>query len=83
MKAKIQEIVIAPPDQKVIEYIEYLLERARKGEIQSIAVVGSRGNFVTFNGLEGVEKDVFKIIGEIECLKADIIGLMVDLRSDE
>ena len=78
----IKKININPPDAEVIEYLEHCLGRAKNGEIQSVLVIGSRGDSITFNGMVGIHKNTMAIVGEIEVAKLDVIGLMVELRCD-
>ena len=78
----IKKINTNPPDTEVIEYLEYCLGRAKNGEIQSVLVIGSRGDSTTFNGMVGIHKNTMAIVGEIEAAKLDVIGLMVELRCD-
>ena len=75
----VKKININLPDQDVIEYIEYLLKRARDGEIQSIAAVGSRGDRTTFYGWVRIDKNSMAIIGEIEKLKMSVLDTVSEI----
>lgn len=79
----IKEINITPPDPDVVEFIEGLLEKAKRGEIQSIAVVISAGSYETGNAWEGMGKNNMAVIGEIESLKVDLMRFFVEQRVQE
>lgn len=76
----VAELVIHQPNKDVITYLESLLERARTGEIQAVAIVtGKSGNF-TSNGWAGVRLNCMALIGEIESLKVDIMRSYIEQR---
>ena len=78
----VEDLVLNSPDPEVIEYVEYLLKRAKAGEIQSLGVVYSRGNRTTGNGMVGIHKNCLSSVGELEALKVDTIRALVELRTE-
>lgn len=76
----VEKLVIHKPNPDVITYLESVLERARTGQIQAVAVVaGKDGNF-TSNGWAGVRLNCMAMIGEIESLKVDIMRTYIEQR---
>lgn len=76
----IQEIPLNIPDNQVIEYLENLLEEAKKGNIQSIAIVFSKGNLLTGNLWAGMGKNNMAIIGELSCLQQELLDWFAERR---
>ena len=76
----VKEVQPYPPDQDVIDYLEHLLERARSGEIQTIAVAIGKKAYYTTNGWAGMGKANMSIVGEVEALKIDIMRYFVEQR---
>ncbi len=79
----VEEIKLNLPNPDVITYVENLLKCAKEGELQSLAVVYSRGNRITGNGWTGMHLNNLSIIGELEALKTDMLHLLVDLRAKD
>ncbi len=68
-----------PPVESVIAYLEDLLERAKIGEIQTMAIAVIKSGCRTANGWAGVEKNCMALIGEVEVMKVDLIRANVDM----
>lgn len=63
----------------VVEMLENLLEQAKLGEIQSLAIAGLSPSAESFNCFVG---DYYPIalIGELRILERDVVDLCVDTR---
>lgn len=66
------------PNQKVVQMLEELLEEAKKGEIQSLAVAGYRNDATSFNCFSLTE--VMVTLTEISILHRDVMDCCVSLR---
>lgn len=79
--ADLCEITI-PPNEKVIEYLEDLTERAKTGEVQGFAIAIMKSAATTANGWVGLGTNCITMVGEIEAMKVDLIRANVDQRYD-
>ena len=71
--------VKAKPRQDVVEMLEDLLQQAKSGELQGVAVAGAMSNCRTFNCfLTGGH--TMALVGEIHILARDVIDCEVDIR---
>lgn len=71
--------VKAKPRQDMVEMLEDLLQRAKSGELQGVAVAGALSNCRTFNCfLTGGY--TMALVGEIHILARDVIDCEVDIR---
>ena len=78
----VNEININKPDENVISLLEKLTEEAKRGEIQSVALVLSYGNYLTGNAWAGMGKNNMAIVGEIVALQHEFLnGEFVQLRN--
>ena len=78
----VKEINIKKPDENVISLLEKLTEEAKRGEIQSVALVLSYGNYLTGNAWAGMGKNNMAIVGEIVALQHEFLnGEFVQLRN--
>ena len=68
------------PNQDVIESVEFLLDRAKSGELKSLAYVLSYGGYHTANGWTGMDQYNMAMIGELESLKIDLTRFFVEQR---
>lgn len=68
------EEIKSTPNQDIIAMLERLLESARVGDINYLAVVGTWWNGQTFDCFQG-HGDPIKIIGGLEILQKDIIDI--------
>lgn len=71
--------VEAAPNQRVIDMLEDLLNDARNGEIQGIAIAGSMSNARTFNCFEP-GGNAMAMVGEVHILARDLIDEYIDIR---
>lgn len=76
----VQEIDLNKPDEEVINLLEDILEQAKKGEIQSVALVYSWGNMWTNNAWAGMNKNNMAIIGEAACLQQELLDCFTNKR---
>ncbi len=76
----IKELGPLEPDQDVIEALEELLVKAKRGELQSLAYAVGYKAFHTSNGWAGLCKQNMAMVGEIESLKIDVMRYFVDQR---
>ena len=79
--ADLYEITI-PPKENVITYLEDLTARAKTGEIQGFAIAIVKDAATTANGWVGLGDNCVTMVGEVECLKVDMIRCHVDQRYD-
>lgn len=78
----VKEININKPDENVISLLEKLTEEAKRGEIQSVALVLSYGNYLTGNAWAGMDKNNMAIVGELVALQHEFLnGEFVQLRN--
>lgn len=73
------EQVKPKPNQQVVEMLESLIEEAKEGRIQSLAVAGVYSDCATFNCFDGNYYPA-SLIGEIRILERDVVDLCVDTR---
>ena len=66
-------------DKDTIEILEDMLERAKSGDIQSIAVAAVTNSAQTLNCFSGDYYPI-SLIGELRVLEREIIDLCVDTR---
>ena len=66
------EEVKAMPNPAVIKILEGLLNDAKTGEIQGVAIAGAMSNARTFNVYE-LGGDVMSLLGEVLVLQRDIM----------
>jgi len=67
----------------IVETLEGLLERAKSGEIDTIAYAISRGAEYSGNGWVKAENaHVMVMVGELRCLERDFIDRNIELRID-
>jgi hypothetical protein len=74
-KAELRVIPAEPPGEDVIEKLELALERARKGELSSVAIVG-----VT---REGLTWSAWSAIPSLSTLVGAVVRLQHDLLRDD
>jgi len=75
----IVDLVKNEPKQDVIDTLEGLLERAKTGEIRSLAAIIVRGG-TTGNLWAGMDEDNMAVIGELRVLERDLIDSLVEIR---
>ena len=76
----VEEINPSPPNEAVIETLSNLLEQAKTGEIQSVAVVYSKSNLWTGNMWAGMNYNNMAIVGEAACLQQELLDFFVKRR---
>lgn len=54
-------------NQSCVEHLEYLLERAKSGEVKSIMYVANWGDGVTSGYSD--QQELLRMLGEFECMK--------------
>lgn len=67
------------PDEAMVKMAEEFLERAKSGEIQSVAIAGVTGNGGVFNQFVGGFRTM-ALIGEMRLLERDIIDICCEVR---
>ena len=77
----IKEIDIKKPHQGVIGILESVLEKAKSGEVQSIAIAGINDDCNPFNCFGGEFYPVH-LIGELRLLERDLVDLCCDIRKE-
>jgi hypothetical protein len=60
------------PSEEVVKFLESLLEVAKNGQLRGIAVAGILLSGEGVTGYVGIRRP-YKTVGQLECLKADII----------
>lgn len=76
------KLVTAEPKQNVIDYAESLYERAKTGEIQSIACALILSRNRTASGWSGIGWHAVNLMGELVVLQRDLTDSVMDLRVD-
>lgn len=66
-----------PPDPDVVAFLESLLERARAGELRTIAVVGELTGRRVTRGFQGDWDDRYALVGHLTHL-ANVISLRIE-----
>lgn len=70
--------ILPKPDPDVVYMLERLLERAKTGEIQSVAYAAVFSDGMTGNSFHGYQN--LTLVGELSVLQREIIDIRVDMR---
>lgn len=77
---KLKEVKIEP-NAKCIETAEALLDMALTGKVQGFAIVTINTEFKTGSAFVNIGERTMAVLGDLECLKYDIIRTHVDTRT--
>ncbi len=72
------EEVKSSPNSRIVGLLEDLLEHAKLGKLQGVAVAGVEDSCSTFNCFAGYYP--IYLLGEIRVLERDLMDLQVDIR---
>lgn len=73
------EEIKAKPNQDIIEMLQVLLDAAKSGELQSVAVAAVYSDARTGNAFCAGFYPV-NLLGELQCLQRDVMDCNVDIR---
>jgi hypothetical protein len=76
MSIRLVEQQAPEPCIEIAEWAEDLAARARSGEVQSIVFVISLVDGKWFTGIRGESLNGREVVGELEAMKADLLGAM-------
>ena len=67
-------LIEKPPEKSLIQQLEYLMEKAKTGELQELVFVCSyRGNFVNHGWSKLQNQKRRRIVGEMEVMKIELL----------